>query len=102
MLYPLRILAAGDAAVRASLPETIDPEVNAWCVALAEAVRAQLAGIARDVVVGYCTVTVYFDAAATDPAVVERAISTCAGRLDTSRRDVGRVVEVPVCSKSGW
>lgn len=55
-----RIVAAGDAAWVIEWPARIDPAVSARAVALAELVK-QAHPAVRDAVVGYCTVTVYFD-----------------------------------------
>src|SRR5215207_3454986 len=70
-MYPIRVLPAGDSALIVSLPQVIDPETNAWCVAFAEAARDRWGSALRDVVVGYCTVTVYFDPLQVDPAWLE-------------------------------
>ena len=57
----LRIASAGDAALLVEWPARIDPLVSSRAVALAQAVRAEYAAAVRDVVVGYCSATVYFD-----------------------------------------
>ena len=93
---PFRIQSAGDAALVVELPEVIDPEVNEWCVALAEGLVAHLGTIARDVVIGYCSVTVFFDPIAVDAKWLEAEIAECAASVDASNAAVGATVEVPV------
>jgi inhibitor of KinA len=94
---PFRIHSAGDAAVVVGLPEAIDPEVNAWCVALSRTLTTNLGTIARDVVIGYCSVTVFFDPIAVDAQWLEAEIAECAATTDVSTVIGGGTVEVPVC-----
>jgi allophanate hydrolase subunit 1 len=54
-------VSAGDSAVLIELPARIDPHVNARAVALAEVLAARGKAALRDVVVGFCSVTLYFD-----------------------------------------
>jgi inhibitor of KinA len=93
---PFKILPSGDAALIVQLPERIDPEVNAWCVALARALGARCGAVLRDVVIGYCSVTVYFDPLALEAAWLEDEIEACAETLDPASAVVGAMVEVPV------
>lgn len=78
-----RTVATGDACLSIVLEETIDPRVNARCVALAAGVeRRRLPGV-RDVVPAYHTVAVYFDPAEISRAALrselERALEVVAG-----------------------
>jgi KipI family sensor histidine kinase inhibitor len=91
------IVPAGDAALVARLPERIDPAVNAWCVAFARALELELGAAQRDVVIGYCSVTVYFDPLQADAAWVEDRMHAIAGSVRPDERAEGGVVEVPVC-----
>ncbi len=91
------ILPAGDAALLVQLPERIDARVNAWCIALASSIERQLAGAVLDAVVGYCSVTVYFDPLHTDGRWLEEEIRSAAGSLSADAGDAGGFVEVPVC-----
>jgi KipI family sensor histidine kinase inhibitor len=93
---PFRILPAGDAALVVELPERIDPELNAWCVALSTLLVSRYGSVVRDVVVGYCSVTVYFDPLDVPVAWLEFEIRACAGTLDVGSRVPGTLVEVPV------
>jgi inhibitor of KinA len=91
------VVAAGDAALVIELPERIDPAVNAWCVALARALERTLGTAIRDVVIGYCSVTVYFDPLRTDPEWLEDEIEGIAGDLAIDETSDGPLVDVPVC-----
>lgn len=93
----LRIVHAGDAAVMVELPARIDPEISDRAVALAAAIRRECAAIVRDVVVGYCTVTVYFDPLIVQPEHVEEAVARLARAPAASELAPGALVDVPVC-----
>jgi len=92
-----RIVAAGDAALVVELPERIDPEFNAWCVALAGALLSRLGTIVRDVVIGYCSVTVYFDPLRVDAAWLEGEVVASATSIDVEDTPEGSLIEVSVC-----
>lgn len=92
-----RILPVGDAALVVELPERIDPALNAWCVALARELAPSVGTSLRDVVVGYCSVTLYFDPLEVDAAWLETAVRTRAERLEVGSTPDGRLIEVPVC-----
>lgn len=92
-----RILPAGEAALIVELPARIDPLLNTWCVALAAMLTSSLGPVARDIVIGYCSVTIYFDPLAVDAAWLEADVRARAERLDVSTVREGPLVEVPVC-----
>jgi inhibitor of KinA len=93
-----RLVPAGDAALVVQLAERIDPDLNAWCVALAREVDFHFRRTIRDVVIGYCSVTVYFDPLGVDAAWLESEVATIARDLEgEAEPDAGAVVEVPVC-----
>jgi inhibitor of KinA len=92
-----RILPAGDAAFVVELPARIDPALNTWCVALADTLASSLGPVARDIVIGYCSVTIYFDPLAVDGAWLEAEVRARGERLDVSTATEGPLVEVPVC-----
>jgi inhibitor of KinA len=92
-----RVVAAGDAALVIELPERIDQALNAWCVALARALERTLGTAIRDVVIGYCSVTVYFDPLRTDPEWLEGEIEGIAADLAIDETSDGPLVDVPVC-----
>ncbi len=92
-----RIVAAGEAALVVELPERLDPELNAWCVALSRSLVSRLGTIVRDVVVGYCSVTVYFDPLRVDAAWLEGEVQASAETLDVETAAEGALIDVPVC-----
>jgi inhibitor of KinA len=92
-----RILPAGDAALVVDLPARVDPDLNNWCVTLARELKATLGTAVRDLVVGYSTLTVYYDPLEVDAAWLESEIQTVAEELEVSGAHEGAVVDVPVC-----
>lgn len=96
-MEPLRIVAAGDAALVVELPARIDPVINARLVALADAVRSQCGSSVKDAVVGYCTLTIYFDPFCVDPQWLEGEVRGIVSDADTTAQSEGRRLEVPVC-----
>jgi KipI family sensor histidine kinase inhibitor len=93
----VRVAAAGDSALVAEFPSRIDPEINDRAGALAQRLRWRWGGILRDVVVGYCTVTVYFDPLHVDAPWLESEIRAAAGPARQAVRTGKVVVDVPVC-----
>jgi inhibitor of KinA len=96
-MIPIRIASAGDAALLVEWPARIDPETSGRAVGLADAVRARQDPRIRDVVVGYCTVTVYFDPLALDPSVLEAELWRLSREAGRRIETETSVVEVPVC-----
>jgi inhibitor of KinA len=95
---PFTILSAGDAAIVVQLPERIDPALNAWCVTLARRLHDQLGPSIRDAVVGYCSVTVYFDPVHIDAAWIDDEVRDVAQALDLDEEPSdGAIFDVPVC-----
>jgi inhibitor of KinA len=95
-MYPVRILPAGDAALIVELPPAIDPAVNAWCVSFADAVIRRHGTAVRDAVVGYCSVTVYFDPVGVDPEWLEQELRESAAAMPAAAVQNGVTVDVPV------
>jgi KipI family sensor histidine kinase inhibitor len=93
----LRILDAGDAALLVELPPRIDPATSERVIALAGAVRKHCSGQLRDVVVGYSSVTVYFDPLAIDADRLRSEVRTLAADLPESAPEEGTLFDVPVC-----
>jgi inhibitor of KinA len=98
------IVAAGDSAlvVRVASPvvnnvERIDPVVNGWCAAIARGLEQELGAAIRDAVVGYCSVTVYFDPLTTDAAWLEDRIYDVSRGVAPEDAGEGGIVDVPVC-----
>ena len=92
-----RIVPAGDAALVVELPARIDPAISERAVAVADAVRRRCGALVRDVVVGYCTVTVYFDPMHVDPDRLEDEVTRAARASAGPRLAAGAIVDVPVC-----
>lgn len=92
-----RIIPVGDAALVVEVPTRIDPLLNAWCVALSRALHLKLGSGVKDLVVGSCSVTVYYDPLAADPVWLEEQIREVAGTLDVDTTNDGAVIDVPVC-----
>lgn len=88
---------AGDAALLIEMPARIDPRTHARVVALAQGVGARCASRLRDVVVGYCSVTVYFDPLVVEADWLEAEILAVDAALPESVPATGRLVDVPVC-----
>jgi inhibitor of KinA len=96
-MLSFRIVPAGDAALVVEVAARIDPELNAWCVALSRALQQTLGSAVRDVVVGYCTVTAYYDPLAIDATWLEEQIGNVAATLEVEGTNEGAVIDVPVC-----
>lgn len=96
-MLPFRIIADGDAAILVELPQVVEPAANAWCVALADAIRQKGEPAVRDVVPGYCSVTVYFDPLRINAEWLEHEIRSCAETLKPVERAAGATIEIPVC-----
>lgn len=93
----LRIAAAGDAALLVELPPAIDPVTSGRVIALGRAVRERCGGAIRDVVVGYCSLTVYFDPLMLDASWLEAEVRGAAEELPASVAVDGALIDVPVC-----
>jgi KipI family sensor histidine kinase inhibitor len=92
-----RIAAAGDSALLVELPAAIDPATSARVLGLARAIRDRHASCVRDLVVGYCSLTVYFDPLAIDAGWLEGAIRSAAEGAADSPEAERAMVDVPVC-----
>ena len=100
-MTPLRIVAAGDAALIAEFDDRIDVEVNTDAVALAEHVRAHEVSGVKDVVPTFRSVAVYFDPLHTDVDALAAALRSAAPMGEHSR-STGDIIEVPVCYDSDY
>jgi inhibitor of KinA len=92
-----RIVPAGDAALLVELPARIDPGTSARVIALAESVRARCGGMVRDVVVGYCSLTVYFNPLTLDAGWLAAELRELAANVPDSIAADGPLIDVPVC-----
>lgn len=91
-----RIVPAGDAAWLVEWAARIDPAISGRAVAFADQAR-HLHPAIRDVVVGYCSVTVYFDPLRIDGDDIESRLRG----LASDRQDIGETdgadIDVDVC-----
>ena len=93
----LRIIAAGDAALVVELPARVDPVINARLVAMAQALRRRAGTAILDAVVGYCTLTLYFDPLHVDASWLEGEIRSVAKEDGREEENTGATIDVPVC-----
>lgn len=93
----LRVTAAGDSALLLELPARIDPGINDSAIALARALESRAGAVLRDVVVGYSSVTLYFDPLAIDAGWLEAEAREIAGALEPPPPRPREVIDVPVC-----
>jgi inhibitor of KinA len=94
---PVRITSAGDSAVLLELPARIDPATSTRAIALARAIEDRFGGQLRDVVVGYCSVTVYFDPLAFDTDTIIETMRRIAAMPVESTSAQAREIQVDVC-----
>ncbi len=92
-----RIVPAGDAALLIEWPARIDVETSRRVVSLAAVIWDRCGARIRDVVVGYCSVTVYYDPLRIDPLVFESELRVLASDVPAAPVADGPIVEVPVC-----
>ena len=93
----LRIAAAGDSALLIEFPARIDPATNDRAIALAESLRRRCGPVLRDAVVGYCSVTVYFDPLVVDAAWLAAEARDESAGIETEQERGAAAIEVPVC-----
>lgn len=94
-MRPIRIVPAGDAALVAVLGDRIDVELNRRAVALAGALGRRRPPL-RDVVVGYASVTIYFDPLAEDVPALEAELRELDEAPQAEETPDGQLIEVPV------
>jgi inhibitor of KinA len=93
----LRIVPAGDAALLVEFPPRIDPVINAQAIGLAHSIKEWRADAVQDVVVGYSSVTVYFNPLDMDAAALEDRLRVAVRRLPDRIVAEGTRIDVPVC-----
>ena len=95
------IASLGDAAIELAFAERIAPAVNERVAALAAALRRDPPTGARDIVEGYCAVTVHVDPAVANVddliPLLESAATQAATCPPQSPSDNNREITVPVC-----
>jgi inhibitor of KinA len=122
-MIDFRIQPAGDAALRVELPERsyrngaggsarvmevarrgaggpadrFDEAISERVTAMGEAVRERWGGLVRDAVIGYHTLTVYFDPLIVDGRWLEEQLAAIAADPAAAADVRGAHIEVPVC-----
>lgn len=96
-MIDVQILPAGDSAFLVQCPSRIDPAISARVIALARAVQDAAGAAIRDVVVGYCSLTVYFDPLTVDAPWLEATIGSLAAGIEGVDETTGPLIDVPVC-----
>jgi KipI family sensor histidine kinase inhibitor len=94
---PLRFAQAGDSALLVELPSRIDRATSGRVVALARLATERLHGRVRDVVVGYCSLTVYFDPLEEDAAALAAELQEMDAHAIEDIPVEGRAIHVDVC-----
>jgi inhibitor of KinA len=92
-----RIMPAGDSALVVEFPARFDTETSTRVVAMAEAARRRFGTTIRDAVVGYHTLTVYFDPLALDARWLEDQLRDLTADPAVDSAPAGATIEVPVC-----
>jgi inhibitor of KinA len=93
----LRIAPAGDSALVVEFPQRIAPDVNARVLALAKSIRRRCGPSLRDVVIGYCTLTAFFDPLAVDAGWLEGELRQASTEMPDQSSVDSATVDVPVC-----
>src|SRR5215212_6185536 len=93
----LRIIPAGDAAIVLELPSRIDVAATSRLVFIAEQLRRRYGAAVLDAVVGYCTLTVYFDPVLTDAVWLEAEMRGVAAQEPPAAASSGTRIDIPVC-----
>jgi KipI family sensor histidine kinase inhibitor len=96
-MIDFRIEPAGDAALRVELPARVDEAISARVTAMGEIVRSRWADIVKDAVVGYHTLTVYFDPLRVDGRWLEEQLASIAADQSAAGEVSRGHVEIPVC-----
>lgn len=91
-----RVLAAGDSAVVLRLGDRIDAAINARALAIARDLGAEQHEAVRDIVVGYASVTVYFDPLLTKPEAIEDRLLRAASRPAPESATAGARIVIEV------
>jgi KipI family sensor histidine kinase inhibitor len=95
-MHSMRVRRAGDAALVLELPAQLDPAINARVVAARTRLLETCGDLIRDAVVGYHTLTLYFDPLSVDAAWVEAQLLAAGSQAGVSPSIVGATVDIPV------
>jgi inhibitor of KinA len=92
----VRIVPLGDSCLSIEFDDRIDPDINARCVAIAARLGASDRQGIRDIVPGFHTVAVHFDARRLSRADLSRRVAHLAHAETAGAADETELVEVPV------
>ena len=92
----VRVRRAGDAALVLELPAQLDPAINAQVVAARTRLLGMCGNRIRDAVVGYHTLTVYFDPLSVDSTWLEAQLLAATDRAGVAPSIEGAGVDIPV------
>jgi inhibitor of KinA len=92
-----RIIPVGDSALMVELPARVDRGTSARVISMADAARRRFGSSIRDAVVGYHTLTVYFDPLLLDARWLEDQLGEIAGESEIAAATPAATIEVPVC-----
>ncbi len=95
-MTPGRVVPLGDSCVSIQFERTIDPLVNARCIALAMSLEGLALPGVRDVVPSYNAVTVHFDPRVMDRRAISAEMNSLARTSTAVPEASSRLVEVPV------
>jgi KipI family sensor histidine kinase inhibitor len=95
-MNPARFVWLGDSCVSIQFGDTIDPAVNARCVAVAASMETRALRGIRDVVPSYAAVTIHFDPRVIDRRSLSAELDSLAIAPAPVSNSGGRIVEVPV------
>ena len=93
----MRVRRAGDAALVLECPARLDPAINARVISARARMVERCGDRIRDAVVGYHTLTVYFDPLQVDAAWVEQQLADAGRDASAETSTGGALVDVPVC-----
>jgi KipI family sensor histidine kinase inhibitor len=91
-----RIIWLGDSCVSIQFGETIDPGINARCIALAASVETRALRGVRDVVASYAAVTIHFEPRVLDRRVLSTELARLAAEPAPVSNFGGPAIDVPV------
>jgi len=95
-MTPGQVVALGDSCLAIRFEATIDPAVNARCVALAWSLEHLAMRGVRDVVPTYSAVTIHFDPRVTDCEALRTKVDALASVPVAASAIDTRLIEVPV------
>ena len=96
MRFPY-IAGEGDSALVVLFEPRVAPDIHASVLGAARAVHRRCGSSVRDVVIGYCTVTVFFDPLSVDRGWLESEMEQAVSEPPDATAAESALVDVPVC-----